>query len=1073
MVRNLVFPGNPLGFSISQPAEGARFTASPIAFAGTVSDPSAAVTLDGRSIPVAESGHFQGAADLQPGTNVLRFCAFASGDRGAAVTRTVTYEPPPPPQPGALRVTLLEPPEGLLTSASAVAVTGTVSDPEASLSVNGQPVAPRADGAWETTLAPPEGPVTLTVRAAKGAAVAQDQRRITVDRTPPAITLARPVPARVTRRTLDLQGRVDDPAAMLTLQGQRLGLDAAGAFSSQYGLAEGPNTLRFRAVDAAGNVGVLEARTILDSTAPVVKLQSPEAGSVSSQREVTVRGTVDDPSARLVVGDRQVTPGPDGRFELQLRPPREGVQYLIALATDAAGNTGEDTRVFTLDWTPPVLAWADPTPEEGALVAQAALPVAAYVSEPATVELNGRVLPLQAAPAARAAAAPDAPQDPAGPYAVRTELALAEGHVVLALTATDRAGNTSRLERRLQVGLTAPALQVTQPALDDKQTFTTREDRLTLAGTVTAPAFVEPLTLTANGSPVTLDAAHGFSLPLVLAEGDNPVRLEARNRFGQTRRLQVLIRRHATPFDLVLSWPPEGLVLSDASTEVRGQVFREAASVAVNGAPVTPDAQGQFRTTLPLEAGANLIRATAVDAVGNQAAAQVRVTRVAPRSAGFHWDLPAPGAHSRIRTVAVSGQADLPGIASVSVDGVPMRLSGQGADGRFEGEVPLTTRGRTTLTLQARTLAGELLVERRDVVFQPELPLIRLLAPDAARPGATVPVQVLPSRAPSSSPPISPSTAGSWPASPPPSVPGRPRSPPMPPWQPHPGGGRRHRCRGRDHHRPDHPHRLRCRRPPAAGAGRPHGPAPAGGHRGPGRRRGRPHRRLGPRGPGHRPAHELDPLRAARLQPRLALRRPQAGRGRGRPGRPPHPPGAPRVGHAPFAKGALLLQGATLPVSATPLSAQGLPGLLPPGWSPVSAWWIEAEAPLTATLRLDPALTADARYAWARWDEAQHLWLTLAVPAGEPAGLPVPRSGGYVLLLPDPEPTAPPATAGGQPVPPPRATPGGAASPSAPARAPTSCPRPTPSTAPGRKPAWPSPSTASPPSPPAPSSGRS
>ena len=61
------------------------------------------------------------------------------------------------------------------------------------------------------------------------------------------------------------------------------------------GAAEGPNTLAFRAVDAAGNRTDSTRTVIRDTQAPVVTLNSlPDSATVRADSAVTVSGTITD-----------------------------------------------------------------------------------------------------------------------------------------------------------------------------------------------------------------------------------------------------------------------------------------------------------------------------------------------------------------------------------------------------------------------------------------------------------------------------------------------------------------------------------------------------------------------------------------------------------------------------------------------------------------------------------------------------------------------------------------------------------------------------------------------------------
>ncbi|MDP2876928.1 MAG: hypothetical protein Q8O00_12145, partial [Holophaga sp.] len=733
VTRKVRFDRTALLLTVARPQGGETFAVPDIAVHGVVSEPTAAVTLNGAALGVDAHGAFQGITTLKEGSNLLVFTA-KEGTRSAEVRRTVTYHAG---TTGAVAIRITSPAEGLLTNAPTLEVRGTVSPANAATTLNGQAVAVTADGSWTLRITPPEGPQTLAAQATDALGnTGQDLRHITVDRTPPVITLTRPVPALVNQPTLALEGLVDDPTAMLTLQGQGLALDAQGRFTAAYGLSQGANTLAFAAVDPAGNVGTLSVGTTLDNIAPVVTLDTPLEGLVTNAHEIPVKGRVDDPTARVLVAGTSVTITPDGAFETLLRPATEGSLLIVALATDPAGNTGHATRGIRLDWTPPQLAWKTPTPAEGALVVNPNVDVAASISEPATVNLNGQSLPVQDLGFSPVAGVP--------PLEVQTRLLFNEGEVSMALAARDEAGNESEISRRFQVGLTRPVIRVQQPAFDAQRLFLTREAVVTVVGQVTAPAFVGPLSLKANGVDLPLDGSGNFQLPMALVEGANPLKLVAVNRFGQDATAIYEIRRYTTAFGIELTWPLDGITLPGTSTEVRGRVLREGTTVTVNGLPASVDAHLVFTVQVPLVVGENIIRAEGRDALGNQGAAQVKVFSVPPQSATYRWDLPVANSRTSLRSVHIQGQADLPGIASITINGQTMSLSGTGKDGRFVGDLRLLHAGRNTLVLEARTVAGERMVEARDVIFSPELPRIRLQAPEAARPGTSIPLQVMP-----------------------------------------------------------------------------------------------------------------------------------------------------------------------------------------------------------------------------------------------------------------------------------------------------------------------------------------
>lgn len=112
------------------------------------------------------------------------------------------------------------------------------------------------------------------------------------------------------------------------------------------------------------------------------------------------------------------------------------------------------------------------------------------------------------------------------------------------------------------------------------------------------------------------------------------------------------------------------------------------------------------------------------------------------------------------------------------------------------------------------------------------------------------------------------------------------------------------------------------------------------------------------------------------------------------------------------------------PVTLTPLTAQTLPGLLPLGWSPLQAFWIEWDGTLTGTapLRLVPwgRIEFGEDAVLARWNASTVRWeVAQTVPGNREGPLPfeLKDPGAYAVVVADSGRYAPPAVAVGQPLP--------------------------------------------------------
>ncbi|NNL66668.1 MAG: hypothetical protein HKP30_10525, partial [Myxococcales bacterium] len=107
----------------------------------------------------------------------------------------------------------------------------------------------------------------------------------------------------------------------------------------------------------------------------------------------------------------------------------------------------------------------------------------------------------------------------------------------------------------------------------------------------------------------------------------------------------------------------------------------------------------------------------------------------------------------------------------------------------------------------------------------------------------------------------------------------------------------------------------------------------------------------------------------------------------------------------------------------TELNGQSLPAVLPVGWSPLNAFWLELSSepatPGTGSLRLMDVLLAGETGAFVQWDPEGFVWRVLETHSGDGQQVlevSVPGSGAFAFVVPDVFPAAPPAAQVGQPL---------------------------------------------------------
>ncbi len=199
---------------------------------------------------------------------------------------------------------------------------------------------------------------------------------ITVDTTPPVVTLAETTPLTTSRPVIQIVGGSQEQLASATYDMQNVAGNLAGqeaslkprAIDPETGLllpatlfqcydvelANGLNTITLRVEDLAGNVTVQTHAYTLDvesdNTPPVVTVHWPPNGSVIAAASFTLRGLLDDPTATITVAGlgEEAIEGiveRDGQFWVEDLPLAVGVNGFSITAKDAKGNQA------VLSWT--------------------------------------------------------------------------------------------------------------------------------------------------------------------------------------------------------------------------------------------------------------------------------------------------------------------------------------------------------------------------------------------------------------------------------------------------------------------------------------------------------------------------------------------------------------------------------------------------------------------------------------------------------------------------------------------------------------------------------------------------
>lgn len=239
-----------------------------------------------------------------------------------------------------------------------------------------------------------------------------------------------------------------------------------------------------KATDEAGNVtsidntdGTLGSKlrlVVKEKNAPTLSFISPGAGAFVKTNKPTITWKVTDDDSgvnpdtiAITVDGTKVTANITktaiaGGYQCSYVPTLSDGSHTIKIdATDYDGNAGvQKTVTFKVDTTPPALNITSPT--EGLITNNANITVKGttndITSSPVTVKVNGTAVSVSST----------------GEISYPMKLAT-EGKNVLEITATDSAGQTSKVTRTVYLDTKAPVIQeviLTPNAVDGGATFT-------------------------------------------------------------------------------------------------------------------------------------------------------------------------------------------------------------------------------------------------------------------------------------------------------------------------------------------------------------------------------------------------------------------------------------------------------------------------------------------------------------------------------------------------------------------------------------------------------------------------
>jgi Big-like domain-containing protein/glucodextranase-like protein/carboxypeptidase family protein len=343
----------PPTLSITSPTDGSVFSTPQLTVSGAVNDAlsgTSGVTCNGVAAIISANA-FSCEITLNPGVNPISVQATdAAGNQGSAsITTTFVFGP---------KVTITVPTPLALFSSNPITVSGTIDDPNATVSVNG--VAGTINGNEFTINGVPlrEAKNLLTVTAVNtSGGVGSDTVTVYLDTTPPSVHIDTPTDgAIVTSQTVTVTGMVNDLVNGTVNQGQvTVSVNGAqGTVSnrsfqaSNVLLVPGDNLITATAKDIAGNTNQHQIHVRLQAVVNQQKIMV-----LSGDGQTAPIGTLLPQPLVVQVVDSLGVPIPNRTLDFSversdgilLANPQQGRQ--ITLQTDPSGQASVQLQLGT------------------------------------------------------------------------------------------------------------------------------------------------------------------------------------------------------------------------------------------------------------------------------------------------------------------------------------------------------------------------------------------------------------------------------------------------------------------------------------------------------------------------------------------------------------------------------------------------------------------------------------------------------------------------------------------------------------------------------------------------------
>jgi subtilisin family serine protease/uncharacterized protein YfaP (DUF2135 family) len=322
---------------VTEPSSGSWLNYPTVIVRG-VSEQGATVSVGGQLATVQSDGSFEVPVALMEGSNLINLTATDTAGNSASAQVIVNVDTIPP------FLVVSSPDDGLLTNIDSLQATG-MTEPAASLTINGNPIAVQPDGSFSSTITLQNGQNDIFFNVTDLAGNSNSVlRSVTLDQSQPPLTIQTPIDGDMTNKPyVEVRGSTE-PLASLVVNGQFFQVESNGEFEGLIPLVDGDNLVMVKACDPAGNCATDSRNVFVDTTSP-----NADAGNDAIElagEEISFDGS--DSTDNDQIESFSWTFYEDGN-EVELEGPepshvfdKVGMYEVLLEVTDRAGNSDED-----------------------------------------------------------------------------------------------------------------------------------------------------------------------------------------------------------------------------------------------------------------------------------------------------------------------------------------------------------------------------------------------------------------------------------------------------------------------------------------------------------------------------------------------------------------------------------------------------------------------------------------------------------------------------------------------------------------------------------------------------------